>query len=64
MSETLPIELKVLECANGETYEYVLLIGGERAGEPVWLTGNPTPGRKRHALFILLGLHQGGERAR
>lgn len=59
-----PISLQVSRCANGETYEYILAIGGKPVGEPTWLTGTPTPGRKRHAMMILLGLHQGGERRR
>ncbi len=56
------ISLRVGPCANGETYEYNLTIGGERVGKPVFLTGNPTAGQKRHALMIALGLHEGGER--
>lgn len=56
---TFPLSLKVTRCANGETYEYRLMIGDEYVGQSVFLTGNPTPGRKRHALFIMLGKHEG-----
>lgn len=57
---TFSVSMKVMRCANGETYEYALMIGGERVGQPTFLGGNPTPGRKRHALMILLGLHSDG----
>lgn len=59
---TFAVSLKVSRCANGQTYEYNLIIGGERVGKPIFLSGNPTPGQKRHALMIALGLHEGGNR--
>lgn len=65
---TFPISLRVSRCANGETYEYQLIIGPEKVGQPVFLTGNPTAGQRRHALMIALpvllasiGLHEGEE---
>lgn len=61
MIESMAIELFVMTCANGETHEYQLMIGGTRVGGPVYLTGTPTAGRRRHALMILLGQHEGGE---
>jgi hypothetical protein len=58
------VGLSVRRCANGETHEYQLVIGDEKVGKPVWLTGSPTPGRRRHALMVSLGLHEGPTAAR
>lgn len=48
------VSLRVAACANGETYEYQLQIGGERVGPPMFATGIPTSERKRRALGALL----------
>ena len=37
--EATPLTLKVTPCANGETYEYRLLVGREQIGSSVFLLG-------------------------
>lgn len=52
-----PVEIAWRECANSETYEFWLIIGGHRVSIPVYLNvapGQPAEKVAAHALKQLL----------